>query len=68
MRCKLSIISPAYQEEEAMAMSRRVKKVVRWLFAAAVCFAFLAHCGNVTISKKIAAQGVPGVGYETKLG
>ena len=49
-------------------MLHKAEKIARWLFAAAVCFAFMAHCGNVSISKKIAARDIPGVGYETNLG
>jgi len=45
-----------------------VKKFGRGLLVAGICFAFMAHCGNVTINKKIARTDVPGVGRETKLG
>jgi len=48
-------------------MSDGVRKFGRGLLAAGICFALMAHCGNVTINKKIARTDIPAVGRETKL-
>lgn len=49
-------------------MPKVIKRIAGWLLAGSICFAFMAHCGNVSISKKLAAAEIPGVGSREKSG
>jgi hypothetical protein len=49
-------------------MLRAAKRIVRGLAAAGICLAFSAHCGNVTINKKVARGHMPDIGWQRNSG